>query len=347
MRVAIVGLPSVGKTSLFDALSLGEHESQGSYQVKVVKVHDPRLEKLAELYNPKKIVYSTLEFIDTPSIDPRAPQKEKIRTFSALSEAEALVLVLRAFENFSVPFPEGCFDPGTQFDRLLEELIFRDLEICENRIHRLQNAKRKLEAHEVWELEMLEHLKNYLEDMVPLNKVGLTEEERKKLSGFNFCSLRPFVVALNASEKSLRLEESVERFRDYPMVKFCGALERDLAEFSEEERSSFMEAYGIKELVVQRLTRVIYHHLGLITFFTVGEKEVHAWTVEENTSALEAAGKIHSDMARGFIKAEIMKFKDLIEYGSERILRERGLIRVVGKDHPVEDGDILKVRFNV
>jgi len=347
MRVAIVGLPSVGKTSLFDALSLGEHKSQGSYQVKVVKVQDPRLEKLAKLYNPKKVVHSTLEFVDTPSIDPKAPQKEKIRTFSAFSKAEALVLVLRAFENFSVPFPEGCFDPKSQLDRLLEEFIFRDLEICENRIHRLQNAKRKLEAHEVGELEMLERLKNYLEDMVPLNKVELTEEERKKLSGFNFCSLLPFVVALNTSEQGLKLEESVETFGDYPMVKFCGALERDLAELSEKERSSFMEAYGVKEPVVQRLTRVIYRHMGLITFFTVSEKEVHAWTVEENASALEAAGKIHSDMARGFIKAEIMKFKDLVEYGSERILREHGLVRVVGKDHPVEDGDILKVRFNV
>lgn len=347
MKVAITGLPLVGKTSLFNALSLSEHEPAKSQQVRVVKVHDPRLEKLARLYNPKKVVHATLEFMDTPSIDPKAPPKEKIKVLSMLSEADALVLVIRTFENAVVPFPECGSNPDAQFNCLLEELILRDLEICENRIQRLKNAKRKLENTEIWELEILERLKKHLEEATPLNQLDLTEEEKKSLSGFNFCTLKPFIIAFNTSEEDLKSEEFAFTYKEYPAVKFCGAIERELAEISEEEREDFMKAYGIKEPVVQRLTRIIYRHLGLITFYTVGEKEVHAWTVKENTPAVEAAGKIHSDMERGFIRAEIMKYEDLIEYGSEKLLREHGLIRLVSREHPVEDGDILKVRFNV
>ncbi|MBT1248105.1 MULTISPECIES: redox-regulated ATPase YchF [unclassified Thermosipho (in: thermotogales)] len=353
MKIGIIGLPQSGKTTIFSLLTgIDVDPYSPVHQKGVAKVYDKRVELLSNMYNPKKTTYATLEFYDTPSLDP-SDKKSRTQVFNMVQSADALLLVLRAFENENVLFPEE--NAYKQLRIALDEFIFRDLEIVMNRIEKLENSKRKLDNREEIELKLLKELREVLENEEFLSKHELTEEQKKMISSYSLVTLRPIIIAINLDENQFTKGKYPEKERVLDLVKdynfayieLCGLMEKEIQELNEEERQEFLKDLGIEESGIERLSKVVYEQLGLISFFTVGPDEVRAWTLKKGSSAVEAAGVIHTDLARGFIKAEVIKYEDLINYGSEKEVKERGLMKLVGKDYIVEDGDILTIRFNV
>lgn len=355
MKIGIIGLPQVGKTTIFSLLTAIEVDPYSPiHQKGVAKVYDKRVDILSKMYNPKKTTYATLEFYDTPSLDP-SDKKSRIQVFNMVQNADALLLVLRAFKNDSVPYPENGETAFKQLKLALDEFIFRDLEIITNRIERLENAKRKLDNREENELKLLKELAKVLENEEFLSRYELTDDQRKLISSYSLVTLRPIIIALNLDEEQFSSnsyetkEEVLELVKEYNFayIELCGLMEKEIQELDEEERAEFLKDLGIEQTGIERLSKVVYDQLGLISFFTVGSDEVRAWTLKKGSTAVEAAGAIHSDLARGFIKAEVIKYKDLIELGSEKEVKEKGLMKLVGKEHIIEDGDIITIRFNV
>lgn len=354
MKIGIVGLSQVGKTTIFSLLTGLEVDlfSQ-EHQRGIAKVHDPRVDTLAKMYEPKKVTYATLEFFDTPPLKIN-DKKERTQVFNALQNVDALMLVVRAFKNESVPTPE-VEKPVEQLKVTIGEFLFRDLDIITGRIERLENAKRKLEPKEETELKLLKRLVEALENEELLSKLSLTEDEKKLLGGFSLVTLKPIAVTVNLDEEQFQQKDyetkkeviDICTKNNFAYVELCGKLEMELNALSEEERIEFLKEIGAEETGIQRLSRALYSQVGLISFFTVGKDEVRAWTLRKGATAVDAAGAIHSDLARGFIKAEIMKYDDLIKLGSEKAVKDAGLVKLVGKDYVVEDGDIITIRFNV
>lgn len=354
MKVGIVGLSQVGKTTIFSLLTGLEVDLFSQQHEKgIAKVHDKRVDILAKMYEPKKVTYATLEFFDTPALKIK-DAKERTAVFNSIQNAEALLIVVRAFKNDAVPYPE-VEKPVDQLKATLDEFLFRDLDVVTNRIERLENAKRKLEPKEEIELKLLKRLQEALENEQFLSKVELTEEEKKMLGGFSFATLKPTAVVVNVdeeqfTEKAYDTKEQIVNLckeNGFAYVELCGKLEMELNALSEEEKMEFLKELGTEETGIERLSNALYSQCGLISFFTVGKDEVRAWTLRKNSTAVDAAGAIHSDLARGFIKAEIIKYEDLIRLGSEKAVKDAGLMKLVGKEHIVEDGDIITIRFNV
>ncbi|MBO8161572.1 MAG: redox-regulated ATPase YchF [Thermosipho sp. (in: Bacteria)] len=357
MKVGIVGLPQVGKTTIFSLLTGIEADPYSTvHQKGIAKVYDKRVKILSEMYQPKKTTYATLEFYDTPSLIPNE-QKSRSQVFNQVQNADALLLILRAFKNDSVPFPENGETAFKQLKITLDEFIFRDLEIVTNRIERLENAKRKLDNKEENELKVLKHMREILEneDFLSRHREEFTADQIKLVSSYSLVTLKPVVITVNLdenqfSEKNYESKTEVLNIvKDYNFayIELCGLMEKEIQELPEEEREEFLKDLGITESGIERLSKTMYEQLGLISFFTVGKDEVRAWTLKKGSTAVEAAGVIHSDLARGFIKAEIIKYDDLINLGSEKEVKEKGLMKLVGKEHVIEDGDIITVRFNV
>lgn len=357
MKVGIIGLPQVGKTTIFSLLTGLEVDPYSQvHQKGVAKVFDKRVKILSEMYQPKKTIYATLEFYDTPPLIPN-DQKSRSQVFNMVQNADALLLVLRAFKNDSVPFPDKGENAYKQLKITLDEFIFRDLEVLTNRIEKLENAKRKLEIREENELKVLRQMREFLEneDFLSKHKEDFTEDQLKLVSSYSLVTLKPVVIAVNLDENQF-IEKDYESKNDvlklvnnynFAYIELCGQMEKEIQELPEEEREEFLKELGITESGIERLSKIMYSQLGLISFFTVGKDEVRAWTLKKGSTAVEAAGVIHSDLARGFIKAEIMKYDDLIALGSEKEVKEKGLMKLVGKEHVVEDGDIITIRFNV
>ncbi|ODN31217.1 DUF933 domain-containing protein [Fervidobacterium thailandense] len=354
MKIGIVGLSQVGKTTIFSLLTGLEVDLFAQeHQRGTAKVHDPRVDTLAKMYEPKKVTYATLEFFDTPPLKIN-DKKERTQVFNALQSVEALMLVIRAFKNESVPTPE-VEKPVDQLKATLDEFLFRDLDIITGRIERLENAKRKLEPKEETELKLLKRLVEVLENEELLSKLELTDDEKKLLGGFSLVTLKPIAVTVNLDEEQFQRKDyetknevlKICAKNNFAYVELCGKLEMELNALSEEERVEFLKEIGAEESGIQRLSRALYNQVGLISFFTVGKDEVRAWTLRKGATAVDAAGAIHSDLARGFIKAEVMKYDDLIRLGSEKAVKEAGLVKLVGKDYVVEDGDIITIRFNI
>jgi len=354
MRVGIVGLSQVGKTTIFSLLTGMEVDLFSEEHEKgIAKVHDPRVDVLAKMFEPKKVTYATLEFYDTPALKIN-DKKERMAVFSALQLAESLMIVVRAFENDAVSYPE-VEKPVEQLKATLDEFLFRDLDVVTSRIERLENAKRKLEMKEEIELKLLKRLEEALGNEQLLSKIELTDEEKKMLGGFSLATLKPIAVVVNVDEEQFSNKdyetkaEIVElcKKNDFAYVELCGKLEMELNSLSEEERMELLKDLGTEETGIERLSRALYNQFGLISFFTVGKDEVRAWTLKKGSTALDAAGTIHTDLARGFIRAEIIKYDDLIRLGSEKAVKDAGLMLLVGKEHVVEDGDVINIRFNV
>jgi hypothetical protein len=359
MKIGIFGLPLTGKTTIFSLLTNKPYDNsyKNEAEERVAVVRDERVDKLTRLYKPKKTVYATLNFIDIPSYDPQADRKEKNRILQTIQNVDALILVVRAFKNPSIPWPERAETPLKQLDLLRTEMIVRDLEIIENKLERLeeQSRKKKLTSEEKALIALLNKLKETLENNEFIAKTELSELEKKLVSPFAFFTLKPVVVVVNIDEEQMKSN-------DYPMKKdlieicqrenfaymeICGKIEVDLVEIeSTDEKELFMKEFGIEKSGIDRLSKVVYDHVGLITFFTVGEDEVRAWTITKGTTMKKAAGKIHSDLERGFIKAEVMNYADLIRFGNETEVKKNGLWRLAGKDEIVKDGDILTIRAN-
>jgi len=354
MQTGIIGLPQVGKTTLFRILTKANVEAKGgqSTHVGVAKVPEPRLGELAKLYNPKKITYATVQYVDLPGV-----QKERMReSLATLRDVDAIAHVIRVFDDPSVPHSGGSIDPLRDVTNLDLELILSDHEQISKRLERVEkDLKKKKEPFLEHERGVLEKCKAHLEAEKPLRELELTAEERKPIGGFLFLSQRPMLFVLNlGDEEAGELETAVERHKlgalhgrpNTAVVAVCGRLEAELAEMDEKEAAELLASYGLKEPGLNRLIRATYDLMGLTSFFTAGEPEVRAWTIHKGTNAVKAAGAIHSDIEKGFIRAEVVRWDDLVAAGSLGAAREKAQVRLEGKDYIVQEGDVILFRHS-
>ena len=345
----------VGKTSLFTILT-GVHESArvGSLEARVgiTKVADARVDALARLYQPPKITYATVEYLDFPAVS-----KEALRDPSYLASlrvVDALAHVLRLFESDTVPHEKGSVDPLRDFEDVEMELILSDLVVVEKRMERVDKDRKKIKNPDLdKEFALLERLKSELEANRPLRELEFNDEEEKRIRGFQFLSQKPMLCVLNIGEADVpRMHQIEEQYRNGPLAgkartavtAICGKIEAELAELSPEEAKDYLASYGLTESGLERLISATYARLGLMSVLTAGETEVRAWTIPVNSKAVHAAGAIHSDFEKKFIRAEVVNWKALIDHGGYPGVRDKGLLRLEGKDYIVKDGDVLVIR---
>ena len=359
MEIGIFGLTMSGKTTIFSLLTgvnLEEHAHKNEPLTGVAKIHDERVERLSELFKPKKTTYATLSFIDIPGYDLSANRKEKNRIFQFIQNADSLLAVVRAFESPSVPWPPEAEEPVKQLEIIKSELLLRDLEVVENRLLRLSETekKKKLSPDESAEKEILERISQILEQEKFVSTANLAEEQLKRIGSLSLFTAKPVIVVANLDEDQFstkkyngkeKLVESCEENK-FAYLELSGKIEQELNALSAEDRELFMSELGIEESGIQRLSRVVYEHVGLISFLTVGEDEVRAWTVKKGTTALDCAAKVHTDLAKRFIKAEVISYDDFMKAGSMAEAKKLGLLRLVGREEVVHDGDIVHIRAN-
>jgi GTP-binding protein YchF len=360
VKVGIIGVSSSGKSTLFQLLTGAVAPPPGGRpepRLGVARVPDPRVDALAGLYKPRKKTPATVEYVDVPGV--AKGEGSALVDLPALRGVDALVHVVRAFESESVPHPDGSVDPLRDAKMLELELILADLGMAERRLERLEaNIKKAHRAEDVAERELFGKLKGALEAEQPLREVvpGLTDDERKRLRSYSFLSEKPLIVVVNMAEAEVRdaaghLERrGLPAFASAPgmaLVPVSAPIEAEMAQLSSEDAQAFREDLRLEEPGLDRVIRASYALLGLISFLTAGEDECRAWTIRKGTRAQAAAGAIHSDIERGFIRAEVVAFDDLMAAGSLPACRERGTLRLEGKDYAVRDGDVINFRFNV
>jgi GTP-binding protein YchF len=357
MKTAILGLPMTGKTSLFTILT-GVHESGrvGTMETRIgiTKVPDPRLEALAKVFAPPRTVHATIEFVDFPSIS-----KEALREASYLASlrvADAIAHVVRLFEDETVPHEKGDINPRRDIDDVDMELVLSDLVVVEKRLERLEKDRKKIKDPNLdREYELLVIAKEKLENGEPLRAWQLAPADEKLLRGFQFLSQKPILYVLNLGEADAsKLSEIEAKWgaellagkANAGVTAVCGKIEAELAELSPEEAAEYMTSYGLPGSSLGRLITAMYHLLGLMSFLTAGEDEVRAWTIPLNSTAVKAAGAIHSDFEKKFIRAETVNWQYLVDHNGYGGLREKGLLRLEGKDYIVKDGDVLVIRHS-
>lgn len=358
MKIALLGLPKSGKTTIFNALT-GSNASTDKYappaheaNVGVVQVLDERITRLSELYKPKKTIYATIEYRDYPGIFSAHAENPDNALFSDIKTCEGFVLVLRAFADEELDGLHEAGAPLKQLSAFEDEMIITDLIVAEKRLEKIElGYKRGVKTAAIqFEEKILRQTCEHLQNNLPLRTLQLHPEEEKALRGFRFFSQNPLLILLNVSEDDYHshaeLKQQIEA-RGHAVEVIAGRFEEELSKLAPEEATAFMEDMGISESIRDRFTHLCYRMLGYISFFTVGEDEVRAWTVVQGDNAVTAAGKIHSDLARGFIRAECFRYNDLMAHGSEKALREKGLFKLEGKEYLVQDGDIISIRFNV
>jgi len=357
MQTGIIGLPQVGKTTLFKILTrahLDEKAARAATHVGIARVPEPRLEKLAEIYHPKKVTYATVEYVDVGGmVKDRAKDSAVL---APLREVDALAHVLRVFDDPAVAHPAGSIDPLRDAESLDLELMLTDLDQITRRIERVEkDLKKKKEPLLEQELALLQHCKAAIESEKPLRELEFQSDERKLITGFKFLSQRPMLYVLNLGDDEVgELESAVERHKlaklasrpNTAVASVCGRIEAELAELEPAEAGELLAAYGLKSSGLDRLIHATYHLLGLTSFFTAGEPEVRAWTIRRGTTAQKAAGAIHSDIERGFIRAEVVRCEDLLAAGSIAATRERGELRLEGKEYIVQEGDVILFRHS-
>jgi len=355
LQTGIIGLPQVGKTTLFRILTKASVEGKGgasATHVGVAKVPEPRLAELAKLYNPKKITYATVQYVDLGGM-----QKERVRdSLASLREVDAIMHVIRVFDDPSVPHAAGSIDPLRDATNLELELILSDHDQITRRLERLEkDLKKKNDPLLVLEKNVLDKCKAHLEAEKPLRELELTAEEKKPIGGFLFLSARPVLYVLNlGDDEAGELDTAVERHKlgalqgrpNAAVVAVCGRLEAELAEMEEAEAAELLASYGLTEPGLNRLIRATYDLMGLIQFFTAGEPEVRAWTIRKGSNAQKAAGAIHSDIEKGFIRAEVVKWSDLLAAGSIAAAKEKAQVRLEGKEYIVQEGDVILFRHS-
>ena len=366
MKLGIVGLPNVGKSTLFNSLTKAGAESANypfctiDPNVGVVTVPDERLNVLGEMYHTKKIIPAAIEFVDIAGLVKGASKGEGLgnQFLANIREVDAIVHVVRCFENSNIVHVDGSINPLRDIETINLELIFSDLEILERRISKVSKVARN-DKSAAKELGLLNKVKAHLED----GKLAKTfeevddEEEQAWLESYNLLTYKPVIYAANVSEDDLADDaannEGVQAVREYAkgeqseVFVVCAEIEAEISELDDDEKKMFLEDLGLKESGLEKLIKTGYHLLGLISYLTAGPQEVRAWTITRGTKAPQAAGKIHSDFERGFIRAEVVSYDDLIACGSHTAAKEKGLIRLEGKDYVVKDGDIMLFRFNV
>ncbi len=360
MKTGIIGLPQVGKTSLFKILTKAKLEDRGYSNPKEVHlgiawVPDDRLEKLAALYQPKKTVFATVEYADVGAIGQEALKEPSL--LASLRNVDALIHVLRVFDDPSVPLT-AHIDPKKEIQDVEFDLMLSDLTQIEKRMERLEKDLKKGRTPELEaEQALLLRAKPHLESEQPLRAMEMTADEKKLIRGYMFLSQKPVLYVLNISESTTLgadLEEAVEKYGLAAIAArpgtgataICGKVEAELAEMPDEEAAEFLSSYGLGESGLRRLIRKSYELLGLIAFFTVGEDECRAWTIPVNSRAQQAAGAIHSDLEKHFIRAETIHWDTLLDAGSEAAARSKGTLRLEGKDYIVQDGDVMHIRHS-
>jgi len=364
LKVGLIGLPGSGKTTLFFALTRGEGSPAGggtNALVGVVPVPDPRYDFAVTLFQPKKRTPASIEFLDGAAQvgigGPGQAKKFGSDFFVGIRSVDAIVQVVRAFES---PMATEPADPLRDANAISEELLLADLQVIENRLERIkkQLATRKAGAviPEAIEQEILLKIKAVLDDFKPVRSMELTDDEKRVIKNFDFLTAKPVIVVANIAEGDLAQGENLPllaplreqcQAEGTPLMALCAAVEQEVAQLPAEEQAEYLAAMGIQEPARDRLIRAAYQSLGYMSFFTVGDDEVRAWTIPIGSNALTAAGRIHSDLARGFIRAEVMAFEDLISSGNWDAAKSANKLRLEGKDYPVKDGDILHVRFKV
>jgi ribosome-binding ATPase len=358
MKTGIIGLASVGKSTLFQLLTGAPAPPPGGRaeaRLGVARVPDPRIDVLASIYNPRKKTWATVEYADVPGVS--KGEGSALVDLPALRNVDALVHVVRAFEAETVPHPDGSVDALRDAKMLELELILADLGAVERRLERLEaNIKKANKADDVAERPIFLKMKDCLEAERPLRELVLSEEERRRLRSYSFLSEKPMLLVVNLGEDQMRgaaafLESSgLQAFAARPHLGLCpvaAPIEAEMAELSPDDARAFREDLALTEPGLDRVIRTSYALLGLISFLTAGEDECRAWTIRKGTRAQVAAGTIHSDIERGFIRAEVVAFDDLVAAGSLAACREKGTLRLEGKDYEVRDGDVINFRFNV
>lgn len=365
MKLGIVGLPNVGKSTLFNSLTKAGAESANypfctiDPNVGVVAVPDDRLDKLAALYNSAKITPAVIEFVDIAGLVKGASKGEGLgnQFLANIREVDAIVHVVRCFEDGNVVHVDGSIDPLRDIETINLELIFSDLEILERRIAKVTKTAR-MDKEAAKELDFLQKVKKHLEDGKMAITMELDNEDEEGFMGtYNLLTWKPVIYAANVAEDDLADDGEnntyVQAVREYAKEQnseifvICAQIEQEIAELDEDEKKMFLEDLGLTESGLEKLVKASYHLLGLMSFLTAGEDETRAWTIKIGTKAPQAAGKIHTDFERGFIKAEVVNYRDLLDCGSYAGAREKGLVRMEGKEYVVQDGDVILFRFNV
>jgi hypothetical protein len=363
LNCGILGLPNVGKSTIFTALTSAKAEVANypfctiDPNVGIVAVPDPRLERLEALYHPKKLTPTTVEFVDIAGLVKGASQGEGLgnKFLGHVREMDALLHVVRCFEDPDVVHVAGDVNPMRDIEIIETELILADLEVLERRYERIEKKAKSGGKVEREELDCLVRLREVLnQGGTLLRGYPLGPEERVIVQEYHLLTLKPILYVANISEYGaegenvhLQVVQRKAQAQGAGVVAISGKIESELAALSSEDRQEFLRELGLKEPGLNRLIQAAYELLGLLTFFTASEEEVRAWTVTEGTKAPQAAGKIHSDLERGFIRAEVMRYPDLITVGSAQAVREKGLLRLEGKDYLIQDGDIVYFRFHV
>lgn len=352
-----------GKTTVFNALTESSPDlvqaSKGKKDanLSIVKVPDARLDRLHELFPPARKVQATIEYIDIGGLGKGSTQRKGFQEqfLGNLRNVDALLCVLRNFENDAVPHDEGSLDPKRDWGIIADEFLLSDMAVLENRIERLKKDAKKIKDNSLkFELGLLERCNAALETEQPLRELNFTGEEEKMLRGFQFLTAKPALIVLNINEDKIDKEQeiiaefaSLASAKNKSLVCLSANIEMEIAQLPEEDKQTFQKEMGITESALNKVIRTSYELLGLIPFFTAGDDEVRAWTIKKETRAQNAAGEIHSDIERGFIRAEVVEFEKLSEFGSFTKCKDQGILRLEGKDYIVKDGDVINYRFNV
>jgi GTP-binding protein YchF len=356
MRLGIIGLPQSGKTTLFNALTRGTQptgQASGRIEVHtaVVDVPDPRVDRLSGMFQPKKTIYAKVTYADIAGLDASAAKTGISGTLlNQLTQMDGFIHVLRTFESENVPHPSGSVDPLRDLQAMDAEFILNDLIAVERRLERLNEELKKGGGREKAviqrEIDLFNRLHETLSAETPLRDIEISAEDERFLSGYGMLSRKPVLVVLNQSEGQTAPDVAYPHKRSQ-VVALQGELEMEIAQLPPDEAADFLKEYGIEEPSLNRMIRLSYDLLGLQSFFTVGPDEVRAWTVHRGASAPEAAGEIHTDLQKGFIRAEVVAYDDLVGLGGYPEARAKGKLRLEGKDYIVQDGEILNIRFNI